>query len=161
VLNCGSLSIKVLATPGHTPACSSILIDDAIFVGDVLFQPDLGCGRCDFEAGSAPLLYESIMNKLYALPNEVRVFVGHDYPKNSNPPRGETSIGLSKKDNIMIPDSITKESFVEQRQIRDKNLSAPALINFALQVNILGGQVPHQSPDGKPFLSMPVRIPMV
>jgi glyoxylase-like metal-dependent hydrolase (beta-lactamase superfamily II) len=156
-VNCGSLTIKVLLTPGHTPTCTSLLIEDAVFVGDTLFQPYLGCGRTDFPSGSASTLYESITKQLYTLPDHYRVFTGHDYPQNSDEPQYQTTIGHSKRSNIMLNATTSKDDFVRERQARDQTLSPPNLLVYAMQVNILGGQLP-KTPSGKHGLFMPLTV---
>jgi glyoxylase-like metal-dependent hydrolase (beta-lactamase superfamily II) len=103
----GSLTFKVIATPGHTPACVSYLIEDALFVGDALFMPDYGTGRCDFPDGSAEALFDSIQ-KLYQLPESTRVFTGHDYMPNGRPTLWESTIGEHKRDNIQLPETTSK-----------------------------------------------------
>lgn len=156
LISCGSITVKALYTPGHTPTCMSFVIEDAVFVGDTLFQPSLGCGRCDFPAGAAAKLYDSIREKLYRLPDTTRVFVGHDYPNEHGHVSSQTTIAMSKQSNAMIPASISKEDFIHNRQQRDKTLAAPRLLTHAMQVNILGGQLPKKSKNGRPFLFMPL-----
>lgn len=155
-VSCGSITLKALCTAGHTPTCMSFVIEDAVFVGDTLLQPSLGCGRCDFPAGSAAKLYDSVTEKLYALPDATRVFVGHDYPNDKGQVLSETTIAISKQSNTMIPASISKDDFILNRQKRDKTLAAPRLLAHAMQVNILGGQLPKKSKIGRPFLFMPL-----
>lgn len=158
IITAGSLSLKTLFTPGHTPTCTSILIDDAIFVGDTLFQPYLGCGRTDFPGGSAHTLFYSIKEQLYTLPDHYRIFVGHDYPADNKEPHAETTVELSKQTNIMLNDRISEQEFIQGRQARDKTLTPPDLLPYAMQVNILGGKIPKKSPQGKAFLCMPVDV---
>lgn len=152
----GSLTIKTIFTPGHTPACASYLIGDAVFTGDALFMPDSGTGRCDFPAGSAELLFESIQ-KLYQLPDSTRVFTGHDYQPNGRPLRYESTIGEEKKSNIQLKDITTKEEFVAFRTARDKTLSAPRLLLPSIQVNIDAGRLPAPESNGKSYLKTPLK----
>jgi glyoxylase-like metal-dependent hydrolase (beta-lactamase superfamily II) len=143
----GSLSIQVLNTPGHTPACCSYVIDDFVFTGDALFMPDFGTGRCDFPGGSASDLYDSIQ-KLYKLPESSKVYTGHDYQPNGRPLRFQSTIGEQKKDNIHINADTSKDDYVKFRTDRDKTLSAPRLLLPSLQINIDGGHLPPTEPNG-------------
>lgn len=135
----GSIKIDVLHTPGHTPACSTYLIDDCIFTGDAMFMPDGGTGRCDFPKGSATDLYNSITTKLYSLPDSTRVFVGHDYQPGGRALAYETTIGEQKKHNIQLPEGRSAAEFVDFRTSRDATLSLPKLIFQSVQVNINAG----------------------
>lgn len=153
----GGFRFKVLPTPGHTPACSSYLFEGMVFTGDALFMPDYGTGRCDFPAGSAEDLYDSITNQLYTLPDETRVFVGHDYQPNGRELAYETSIGESKQKNIRLTAKTTKEQFVQFRSERDATLSAPRLLLPSIQVNIRAGNFPPAEANGMSYLKMPVR----
>lgn len=151
----GSLRIKVIHTPGHTPACVSYLIGDAVFTGDALFVEDQGTGRTDFPGGSAEALYVSIHEKLYSLPDETRVFAGHDYQPNGRPLRWQTTIRESKEKNVQLPAGISKDDFVQRRQRRDAELDAPRLLYPSIQVNIQAGRLPGGA-SGKRFLKMPL-----
>lgn len=153
--NFGSIEVEAIATPGHTPACVTYKIEDAIFTGDALFMPDFGTGRCDFPAGSAEDLYNSIQ-KLYKLPDETRVFVGHDYQPNGREMAYETTIGESKEKNIQLNASTNKEDFVAFRSQRDSELDAPRLLYQSVQVNVNAGEVPDLEDNGKRYLKMPV-----
>ncbi|MCB0341775.1 MAG: MBL fold metallo-hydrolase [Pseudobdellovibrionaceae bacterium] len=154
----GSIKIKTLFTPGHTPACSSYVIEDAVFTGDALFMPDFGTGRCDFPAGSAEDLYNSITNKLYTLPDSTRVFVGHDYAPGGRGYAWESTIGEEKEKNVQLPVSRSKQDFVKFRTDRDKQLSAPRLIFQSVQVNINAGHLPEPGPNGIAYLKMPLNV---
>jgi len=157
-LEAGSLRVGVLHTPGHTPACASFHIDDAVFTGDALFLPDFGTGRCDFPAGSAEDLYRSVAETLYALPDETRVFVGHDYQPDGRELRWETTIGDSKRDNIQLRGDTRQADFVRFRTDRDATLSAPRLLLPSIQVNIDAGRLPPAGPDGKQHLKLPLKV---
>lgn len=157
VIEAGSLVIRVLATPGHTPACITFQIEDAIFTGDALFMPDFGTGRCDFPNGSASDLYDSVQ-KLYQLPENTRVFVGHDYGPNGRPIAWETTIGKSKADNIQLKADTPKETFVSWRAARDATLAPPNLIFQSIQCNINAGDLPPPRADGKTYICMPMGI---
>lgn len=159
VLEAGSLRIETLFTPGHTPACATYRIEDAAFTGDALFMPDQGTGRCDFPAGSAEDLYQSVM-KLYALPDSTRVFVGHDYQPDGRPVRWETTIGASKKHNVQLPADLDRDAFVAARQARDASLAAPRLLYPSVQVNVRAGHLPAPHPEsGLRYLTVPVKAP--
>ncbi len=152
----GDLTIRVLHTPGHTPACVTYLIGDAAFAGDTLFMPDYGTARADFPGGDARALYRSIQ-KMLALPPETRVFVGHDYlPAGRTDYRWETTIAEQAAHNIHAHAGIGEDTFVAMREARDKTLAPPRLILPSLQVNIRAGALPPASPSGKTFLKLPV-----
>ncbi|NNU14805.1 MBL fold metallo-hydrolase [Parvularcula sp. ZS-1/3] len=152
----GSLDVRVLHTPGHTPACISYQIGDAIFVGDTLFMPDFGTARSDFPGGDARTLYRSIQ-KILSLAEETRVFVGHDYlPKGRETYQWETTVGEQKRSNIHVGAGKTEEQFVSMRETRDKTLGAPKLILPSLQVNIRGGSMPEADDDGTVYLRLPI-----
>lgn len=156
-LTAGSLKIRTIFTPGHTPACASYVIGDAVFTGDALFMPDYGTGRCDFPAGSADQLYTSVHEKLYRLPDELRVFVGHDYLPDGRPLAFETTIGEQKASNIHLKQSTSREEFVAFRTKRDKSLAAPRLLLPSVQVNIDAGRLPTPSQNGRAYLRIPIR----
>ncbi len=152
----GQLNIHALHTPGHTPACLTYVIGDAAFVGDTLFMPDYGTARCDFPGGDARTLYRSI-RRIFDLPPETRVFVGHDYPPASRgTPQWETTIAEQRATNIHIHDGITEDEFVTMREARDATLEAPLLILPSLQVNIRGGRLPPNTPGHPIQLRLPV-----
>ena len=155
-LEAGSLKVEVIATPGHTPACLSYKVDDAVFTGDALFLPDSGTGRCDFPAGSAQDLYTSVHDRLYALPDETRVFVGHDYQPNGRSVQCESTIGEEKASNIQLTGDTPEDRFVELRETRDATLKAPRLLYQSVQVNIDAGQLPPGSTRSNAELKAPV-----
>ena len=152
----GNLSIKVLHTPGHTPACVTYIIGDAAFVGDTVFMPDYGTARADFPGGDAQTLYRSI-RKILDLPADTRLFTGHDYPPEARPtPAWEASVADHRAANIHIHDGIDEAAFVAMREARDKTLAAPLLILPSLQVNIRAGNLPPATPAGHVYLRLPV-----
>jgi glyoxylase-like metal-dependent hydrolase (beta-lactamase superfamily II) len=156
VIPLGGQSICVLHTPGHTPACVSYRINDAIFVGDTLFMPDYGTARADFPGGDAATLFGSI-RKILALPAQTRIFVGHDYlPAGRETPGWETTVAEQRAGNVHVHDGVDEATFVAMRQARDATLAAPTLILPALQVNIRAGALPPASPSGRVFLKLPV-----
>lgn len=148
----GSLGVDVIPTPGHTPACVTYKIGDAIFTGDALFMPDMGTGRCDFPGGSARDLYESIM-RLYALPEHTCVHVGHDYMPGGRELAYKASIGEHRARNVALPADRECEDFVAWRQARDAKLDAPKLLFQSVQVNIDAGALPKS-----PFFKIPINI---
>lgn len=155
VLPLGDLSITTLHTPGHTPACVSYLIGDAVFVGDTLFMPDYGTARADFPGGDARTLYRSIQ-KLLALPDATRVFTCHDYKA---PGRDvfawESTIGAERA-NVHLQNFPTEDAFVAMREARDKTLSMPVLILPSIQVNIQAGELPPPEDNGVRYLKLPI-----
>ncbi|MGQ3112288.1 MAG: MBL fold metallo-hydrolase, partial [Brevundimonas sp.] len=151
----GDLTVEVIHTPGHTPACISYRIGDAVFTGDTLFMPDYGTARTDFPGGDARTLYRSIQ-RLLTLPDDTRLFVGHDYlPKGRDDYRFETSVGAQKAGNIHIA-GVSEEAFVAMRQARDATLGAPQLILPSLQVNIRAGALPPADEAGRRYLKLPL-----
>jgi glyoxylase-like metal-dependent hydrolase (beta-lactamase superfamily II) len=154
----GSLKMKAIPTPGHTPACMSYLFEDALFTGDALFMPDYGTGRCDFPDGSAKELYHSITQNLFSLPDQTRVFVGHDYSPNGREMRFETTIGESKEKNIQLKSITTESEFVEFRQGRDKTLKAPRLLFPSIQVNADAGHMPPRESNELSYLKLPLKV---
>lgn len=157
VIDAGTLKIEVMHTPGHTPACNTYKIGDAIFTGDVLFIPDVGVARCDFPRGSAQDLYRSVTQRLYTLPDATEVYVGHDYPKGREV-RHMTTIGESKRSNVDLPAGITEEEFVRKITARDKQLSAPRLLFPSLQVNINAGVLPDAENNEISYLKIPLNF---
>ena len=154
----GALAVGVLATPGHTPACLSFRVGDAVFTGDALFIEDYGTGRCDFPSGSADALYTSVHDRLYSLPDATRVFVGHDYLPNGRALRSETTIGASKESNLQLRASTSRAEFVQRRTTRDALLTAPRLLFPSVQVNIDAGRLPRAHANGKRYLTVPLDL---
>ncbi len=151
----GKLEAQVIATPGHTNDSVSYRIGDALFVGDTLFMPDGGSARCDFPGGSAARLYQSIQ-RLYQLPDDIRVFVCHDYGPNGREFRCETSIGAQKAGNIHLRSDIPEAEFVHIREARDATLEMPTLILPSIQVNIRAGELPEAESNGVRYLKLPL-----
>lgn len=156
-LAAGSLAVKVIATPGHTPACVTYHVGNALFTGDALFMDDYGTGRCDFPSGSSGALYDSV-RKLYALPDATRVFVGHDYQPGGRQVQWETTIGRSKANNPQLRGDTTREAFVALRDARDATLAPPRLIFQSVQVNIDAGRLPEPAPNGRRYLRLPLNL---
>lgn len=153
----GSVRARALHTPGHTPACVTWQLGDALFTGDALFMPDGGVGRCDFPNGSAADLWDSLQ-KLYALPDATRVFVGHDYQPGGRALAYATTIGASKAGNIQLPASRGREDFIAARTARDKTLAPPRLLFYSIQLNIDAGRLPAPDAEGRRFLVQPLRV---
>ncbi|MCI5097657.1 MAG: MBL fold metallo-hydrolase [Rhodobacteraceae bacterium] len=152
----GQMRGDVLHTPGHTPACLTYVIGDAAFVGDTLFMPDFGTARCDFPGGSSATLYNSIQ-KILSLPDDTRIFVGHDYKAPGRDDYAwETTVGEQKALNIHIGQGKSIEDFVEMRDARDATLGMPRLILPSLQVNMRAGQMPEPDEQGDVFLKVPI-----
>lgn len=152
----GSIEFKVIFTPGHTPACASYLIGENLFVGDALFMPDYGTGRCDFPAGSAADLYRSVHDRLYELPDSLVVHTGHDYMPNGRPLRFAASLGEEKRENVQLRKETKLEEFVQFRSERDRTLSAPKLLLPSVQVNIAAGKLPEPDKNGRRYLKIPI-----
>lgn len=152
----GQLRGDVMHTPGHTPACMTYVIGDAAFVGDTLFMPDFGTARCDFPGGSAETMFESVQ-RILALPDETRIFVGHDYKAPGRDVYAwESTVGEQKAKNVHVGGGTDRASFVEMRQTRDAKLGMPKLIVPSLQVNMRAGHMPEPDENGDVFLKVPV-----
>ncbi len=156
-LRAGSLTVEILFTPGHTPACSTLRIGDALFTGDALFMPDSGSGRCDFPGGSAHDLYDSVTRRIYTQPDEMRVFVAHDYQPGGRELRYQTTVGEQKRDNIAINAQTTRDEFITFRERRDAQLPAPKLLFHSVQVNIAAGHLPPPQGDIS-YLKIPLNV---
>jgi glyoxylase-like metal-dependent hydrolase (beta-lactamase superfamily II) len=151
----GSLTAFAMHTPGHTPACMTHVIGDAAFVGDTLFMPDGGSARADFPGGDARVLFRSI-KRVLSLPDEMRLFMCHDYGPNGREIRWETTVAEQRAHNIHVRDGISEDEFVKMREARDATLDMPQLIIPALQVNMKGGELPKPDESGKRFLKVPI-----
>ncbi len=154
IFTIGQLSAKALFVPGHTPADMAYQIDDAIFVGDTLFMPDVGTARCDFPGGDAKMLFASIQ-KLLAFPDDTRLFMCHDYPPNGREVAFQTTVAAQKKNNIHVHDGVSEAEFVAMRSARDATLDMPLLILPAVQINIRAGNLPPPEANGISYLKIP------
>jgi len=158
VFDVGTMRIEIIATPGHTPACISYKIGDAVFVGDTLFMPDYGTARADFPGGDAHQLYQSI-RRILSLPPQTRLFMCHDYKA---PGRDEfaweTTVAEERAKNVHVHDGVTEEEFVAMRTARDEKLAAPVLLLPSIQVNMRAGQLPPAEENGVTYLKIPVKI---
>ena len=152
----GGMQGFAIATPGHTPACMVHVIGDACFVGDTLFMPDGGSARADFPGGDAGILYDSIQ-KVLALPDDMRLFMCHDYGPNGRDIKWETTVADEKAHNIHVGGGKSREEFIKFRTERDATLDMPKLIIPSLQVNIRAGEVPKDQ-DGNEMLKVPVNV---
>lgn len=152
----GTIEAKAIHTPGHTPACMSHLIGDAVFVGDTIFAPDYGTARCDFPGGDAGTLYDSIQ-RLFELPGDTRVFLCHDYKA---PGREEymfeTTIADEKANNVHVGGGTSKEDFVQMRNARDATLDMPKLILPSVQINMRAGNMPEPEDNGQRYMKLPI-----
>lgn len=154
----GTIEGRVLHTPGHTPACLTYVIGDAGFVGDTLFMPDYGTARCDFPGGDASTLYRSIQ-KIFALPDETRLFMCHDYKAPGRETYAwETTVGAEKRGNVHVHQGIAETDFVDMRTKRDATLSMPRLILPSVQVNMRAGELPPPESNGTRYLKIPLNI---
>ena len=152
----GELQAYNIPTPGHTPACLSYVIGDAVFVGDTLFMPDYGTARCDFPKGSAGQLFDSVQT-LYELPEETRVFLCHDYlPESREQYEHETLLKTQKEQNIHIHTGVSKAEFIEMRTQRDATLTMPKLILPSIQINMDAGKFPQPEANGICYLKLPL-----
>ena len=151
----GTMTALAMHTPGHTPACMTHVMGDAAFVGDTLFMPDGGSARADFPGGDARVLFRSIRLVL-SMPDEMRLFMCHDYGPNGREIRWETTVGEQRAHNIHARDGISEDEFVAMREARDRTLGMPKLIIPSLQVNMKAGELPAPDESGKRFLKVPL-----
>lgn len=155
-IQAGTMTVRVLHTPGHTPADLTYLINDTCaFVGDTLFYPDLGTARCDFPGGSAHRLYQSIQT-LFQLPDTTQVFICHDYPPETRDYQYQTTIGAQKQQNVHVGQQASESDFVELREARDTTLDMPKLIIPSIQVNIRAGHLPEPEDNDTVYLKIPL-----
>ena len=156
ILSVGDLTIEVMNTPGHTPACVSYRIADNVFVGDTLFMPDYGTARADFPGGNARTLFHSI-KRILALPPETHLWMCHDYlPAGRATHAWHSTVGEERAHNMHIHDGVSEETFVAMRGARDKTLEMPVLILPSVQVNIRAGQMPPKEANGQIYLKLPL-----
>ena len=151
----GQLELLSMHVPGHTPADMAYRVEDAVFVGDTLFMPDVGTARVDFPGGDAASLYRSIQ-RLLALPAQTRLHVCHDYPPPTRQPAWVSSVQQQRSDNIHVRDGITEAQFVQMRTARDATLAVPRLILPAVQVNVRAGKLPPVQDDGRAYIQVPI-----
>ena len=156
VLPLGEMNIRVMHTPGHTPACLTFVVGDTVFVGDTLFMPDYGTARVDFPGGDAATLYRSIQ-RIFELPDETRLFMCHDYKAPGRDEYAwETTVAEERAKNVHIHAGVTEQEFIEFRQKRDAQLGVPKLMLSSIQVNIRAGEIPPAETNGVSYLKLPV-----
>lgn len=155
VMFLGNTPIKIWHTPGHTPACASFLMDDAVFVGDTIFMPDIGTARTDFPGGSAETMYNSVQ-KILSLPDATRIFMCHDYPPNDREISYVSTIKDQKEKNIMINNQISKELYIKTRNEKDKGKAVPKLLLPSIQVNLRAGNFGIPEAQGTQYIKIPV-----
>lgn len=154
-LQIGSMQGSALHTPGHTPACMTYVLGDAVFVGDTLFMPDGGTARVDFPGGDAATLYRSI-HRILSLPADMRIFVCHDYFPDGRELEYETTVAAQLESNIHVNRAVTEREFISMRETRDATLGMPTLILPSLQVNMRAGRLPPADDSGQLFLKLPI-----
>jgi glyoxylase-like metal-dependent hydrolase (beta-lactamase superfamily II) len=157
LLRIGDLEVRVMQTPGHTPACLTFVIGDDAFIGDTLFMPDYGSARCDFPGGDAATLYRSI-HRILALPAKTRLHLCHDYPPAGREPFWVSSVSEQREKNIHVHDGIDEAGFISMREARDQTLAMPILIFPAVQVNIRAGKLPVPEDNGVSYLKIPLNL---
>jgi glyoxylase-like metal-dependent hydrolase (beta-lactamase superfamily II) len=155
IFQVGALTAKAIAVAGHTPADMAYQFDDAIFVGDTLFMPDVGTARCDFPQGSASTLYQSIQ-KILSYPAHTKLYMCHDYPPATREPHWISTVEEQRKNNIHVHDGVTEADFVAMRNARDATLDMPNLIIPSIQVNIRAGHLPTAEDNGTQYLKIPL-----
>lgn len=155
VFRIGEIEVRVLHTPGHTPACVTYLIGEDAFVGDTLFMPDYGSARCDFPGGDARVLYRSI-RKVLALPGATRLHLCHDYLPGGRAALWQTTVSEQRASNVHVHEGVSEDEFVRMRTVRDKTLSMPTLMLPAIQVNVRAGHFPPPEDNGTCYLKIPL-----
>lgn len=156
-LKVGKLSATAISVSGHTPADMAYRFDDAIFVGDTLFMPDIGTARADFPGGDARRLFRSV-RRLLAQPPETRLFMCHDYPPANRPARWESTVAEQCAHNIHVHDSVSEDEFVAMREARDATLEMPTLLLPSVQINVRAGEMPPAEANGITYLKIPVNV---
>jgi glyoxylase-like metal-dependent hydrolase (beta-lactamase superfamily II) len=157
VFEVGQLQVRVLHTPGHTPACVTYLVGEHAFVGDTLFMPDYGTARCDFPGGDARALYRSI-RRVLELPAHTRLHLCHDYLPGGREARWETTVAEERAANVHVREGVTEDEFVAMRTARDRTLGMPVLMLPAVQVNVCAGQLPPPEANGTRYLKIPLDV---
>lgn len=155
----GDLEVRVMHTPGHTPACVTYVVGDgtrqAAFVGDTLFMPDYGTARCDFPGGDASALYRSI-RRVLSLPAETRLYMCHDYQPGGRAVKFESTVAEEREANVHVHDGIDEASFIAMRKARDATLDMPVLILPSVQVNMRAGHMPEPESNGVSYIKIPI-----
>lgn len=161
VFHVGDLQVRVMHTPGHTPACVTYVVNDgsqqAAFVGDTLFMPDYGTARCDFPGGDASTLYRSI-RRVLALPPETRLYMCHDYQPGGRAVKFESTVAEEREANVHVHDGVDEASFIAMRTARDATLDMPVLILPSVQVNMRAGHMPEPESNGVSYIKIPINV---
>ena len=157
VFQIGAIDVRVMHTPGHTPACLTYVMGQHAFIGDTLFMPDYGSARCDFPGGDAATLYRSIQ-KVLALAPETQLHLCHDYPPEGRAPAWVATVRQEREKNIHVHDGISEAEFVSVRTARDKTLAMPELLLPSVQVNVRAGQLPPPEDNGVRYLKIPINV---
>lgn len=155
IFKLGNVDVKVMHTPGHTPACVSYLIEDSIFVGDTIFMPDIGTARTDFPGGSASAMYEST-HKILSLPDKTKIFMCHDYPPEGREISFVTTVKEQKEKNILIHAGISKEEYVKTRNKRDEGKAVPKLLLPSIQANLRNGTFGAPEKNNIRYIKIPI-----
>lgn len=155
--NIGNLEVEVIKTTGHTESCICYKVQDAVFVGDVIFMPDVGTARTDFPGGSSEKSFESIQ-KIYNLGDDVKIYSAHDYPPQNREIQFSSTVKMQKENNIMVKNSVSKKEFVKNRDEKDKNKEIPRLLYPSLQINLCAGNLKDFAKNGKFFLKLPLDL---
>jgi glyoxylase-like metal-dependent hydrolase (beta-lactamase superfamily II) len=150
----GDLGAEVIFSPGHTLASVTYVVGDAAFVHDTVFMPDGGTARADFPGGNAGQLWHSIQ-RILALPDDTRLFTGHDYQPGGRKPAWESTVAQQKAGNSHVRGQ-DEDSFVKLRTERDRTMPLPKLILQSLQVNIRGGRLPDPEGNDRRYLKIPL-----
>jgi glyoxylase-like metal-dependent hydrolase (beta-lactamase superfamily II) len=154
----GTLTFEVIATPGHTPGCSSYRFGKHVFTGDALFMPDYGTGRCDFPGGSAATQFDSVTGRLYTLPDDTITYVGHDYMPGGRELKYRATIAEQKASNVHVKTTTTKDEFVKNKEAADAMKAAPRLLFQSVQVNIAAGRLPDPANNEIRYLKIPINV---
>ena len=157
VFKVGKLSAKAISASGHTPADLAYQFDDAIFIGDTMFMPDVGTASADFPGGDARQLYRSI-RKLLEFPPETRLFMCHDYPPTDRAVEWESTVAQQRADNIHVHDGVTEDEFVAMRTKRDATLDMPVLLLPSIQTNVRAGEMPPVEENGISYFKIPINV---
>jgi len=155
IFNIGSIEVQAIATPGHTPACMTYLMEDVAFVGDTIFMPYVGTARTDFPGGSAQTLYQSIQTVL-SFPEQTRIFIGHDYPPEGQSERHVCTVADQKANNAMVHDGVSETEYVTARNAKDQGKAVPRLLLPSLQVNLRAGQLGMAEKNGVQYIKIPL-----
>jgi glyoxylase-like metal-dependent hydrolase (beta-lactamase superfamily II) len=151
----GNIDVKVINTPGHTPACVSYIMEDCVFVGDTIFMPYVGTARTDFPGGSAEILYESIQ-KIFSLPDHTKIYTCHDYPPEGKEAGCLSTVSEQKNSNVMINNSISKENFIKLRNAKDEGKAVPKLLLPSIQINIRAGNLGKAEINKTNYIKIPL-----